>query len=62
MEESKMFSNSGQPSSEKKKEHKTLMIAGYSLNYILKEESLLKCFLTIASFCDIIIGSNVTPD
>lgn len=36
------------------------MISGHALHYILKEEHLNKRFLTLASFCKLIIGSNIS--
>lgn len=36
-----------------------LMVSGHALHYILKEEHLNKRFLTLASFCELIIGSNI---
>ena len=44
------------------KQRKILMISGPSLFFIFREESLLKCFLTITTFCDIIIGSGMSPN
>lgn len=37
------------------------MITGSALNFILRDETLLKTFLTIASFSDLILGSSIKP-
>jgi hypothetical protein len=37
------------------------MISGQALNLIFRDESLMKCFLTIGMFCDLILGSNIKP-
>lgn len=35
------------------------MITGQALNIILHDETLLKCFLTITTFCEMILGSSI---
>ena len=37
------------------------MLTGQALNYIFRDESLLKCLLTICTFCDLILGSSIRP-
>lgn len=44
------------------KRRKILMISGQALFFIFKEESLIKCFLTITTFCEMIIGSSLSPN
>ena len=53
---------------EKKKENNLsldekndIFINGRALQFILKDDTLTKLFLTLSSFCSLVIGSSVTP-
>ena len=42
-------------------EKNNIFINGKALHYILKDETLTKLFLTLCSFCSLVIGSSITP-
>ena len=40
---------------------RSVFVNGQTLHFILKDETLTKLFLTLCSFCTMVIGSSVTP-